>query len=113
MAVQTLTPVQISLVNDVVRPAIERIVGFHAYLDGLVLELDNQQDPIAVGLDELGDGVGGTAPRADAPLLIGDDITSLRNFAANMRTQISGGALNQLITKMVRDVNVVRSQFGA
>jgi hypothetical protein len=102
-----LNEVQIDLVQITVRPALEKLVGIRYYLDALVQELDNQQDPIANTADDLNDATGGLSPRTDAPTLQGSHVTQLRNFAANMRDQIDGTALNTLTSLMVRDVNKV------
>jgi len=104
MATQQLTEVQRTLVNEVVRPAIEYLIGVRYRLDALVTELDNQQSPITASADILGDGAGGTAARTDAPALTGTNVAQLRTFVAGMRDQISGTALNALVALSVRDV---------
>lgn len=107
MAVQQLNQVQRKLVNETVRPSIEDLVWMWDTLDKLVRELDNQQDPITYNTDDLGDNSDGTEPRTDAPTLTGNDVQSLRDFAASMRDQIGSSALDQLIQKMVRDLETV------
>lgn len=102
-----LNPVQRAYVNEVVRPMVERIIYFRDQLDAFLLEADNQQTPIPNVADTLNDGADGTTPRTDAPVLQGTHVTSLRTFAANMRDQISGAALNTLVALAVRDVETI------
>ncbi len=107
MANQSLNIVQKALVNETVRPALERMVKIRYYLDALVLELDNQQNPIAATADVLNDAQTGDAPRGDAPNLTGTNIAQLRAFADNMRTQIDATALNSIVALCVRDVDTI------
>lgn len=102
-----LNEVQRTYVNEVARPMIERLIAFRYALDAFVLDTDNQQTPIANVADVLNDNADGSAPRSDAPQLLGSHITSLRNFAAGMRDQISAGALNTLVQVSVRDVQTI------
>lgn len=102
-----LNPVQRTFVNETMRPMIERIIMIRDELDSYVLEADNQQTPIPNVADVLNDGNDGTTPRTDAPQLQGIHATQLRNFASTMRDQISGVALNTLITLAVRDVRTI------
>jgi hypothetical protein len=104
---QSLNSVQKKLVNGTVRPALEKIVAMRYYLDALVAELDNQQNPIAANAEVLNDDPSADAPRSDAPQLTGQRVAQLRAFAANMRDQIDGVALNTLVSLMVRDVATV------
>jgi hypothetical protein len=103
----SLNPVQRAFVNETVRPMIERLIQFRYELDAFVLDYDNQQAPIPTLADVLNDNADGTAPRTDAPELQGSQLLQLRNFAANMRDQISGAALNALVSLAVRDVLTV------
>lgn len=102
-----LNEVQRAYINETVRPMIERIILFRDELDAFVLEADNQQTPIPNVADTLNDGTGGITPRTDAPTLQGTHVTQLRNFAAGMRDQISGAALNALVALSVRDVRTI------
>ena len=86
---------------------LEKIINFYYYLDGLVTELDNQQDAITNSVDELGDDGTGLNPRSDAPTLTGQHVAQLRAFAANMRDQVSASALDILVSLAVRDVNTI------
>lgn len=104
---QSLSTVQKNLVNETVRPAIETLVAIRYRLAAIVDELDNQQEPIASTPDILNDDPQGDQPRDNAPNLTGQQITQLRNFAANMRDQIDGTALNTLISLAVRDVPTI------
>ena len=108
---QSLNTVQKNLINDTVRPGLEAIVSMRFYLDALVSELDNQQDPIAATADILNDDLAGDQPRPDAPNLTGQQVAQLRTFSAAMRDEIDGVALNTLIALMVRDVNTVTGQL--
>lgn len=103
----TLDTVQKNLINQTVRPALEKLVAIRYYLDQLVTELDNQQNPIPNVADDLNDDPSADAPRSDAPTLQGSNVTQLRNFAANMRDQVDGTALSSLVSLMVRDVATV------
>ena len=108
---QDLNEVQRDFVNETCRPMIEQLVRFHYMLALFVDEADNQQTPIVANAEELNDADDGLAPRSDAPVLTGDNIASLRTFAANMRDQISVAALNQLIALSVRNVtNIVTNR---
>lgn len=110
MATQTLNTVQRNHVNETVRPAIERVVGFLAYLDDVIDEMDNQQDAITASGDDLGDGADGAAPRTDAPVLNGNNVAHLRTFLGNMRGQVSDVQRDVLIALMVRPLaQVVRN----
>lgn len=104
---QSLNPVQKALVNETVRPAIEKIVAMRYYLAALVAELDNQQTPIVNNTEVLNDDRERDAARDDAPTLTGQNLNQLRNFAQNMVNQIDGASLNALIRLMVRDVDTV------
>src|SRR5687768_392321 len=102
-----LSEVQVKFVNEVVRPMIERVILFRSQLDAFVLDkiervilfrsqldafvldFDNQQTPVPTNATVMDDNSSGTAPRTDAPQLTGAQITSLRNFCAGMRDQIS------------------------
>ena len=103
----TLTPVQKTLVNETVRPSIEKLIAIRYYLDAFVQEMDNQQDPISTAADVLNDDPDSDAARSDAPNIQGNNLTQLRNFAANMRDQIDGTALNALTALAVRDVPTI------
>ena len=103
----TLNTVQKNLVNETVRPGFEKLIGIRYYLDGLVQELDNQQDAISTAADVLNDDPNSDAPRSDAPNIQGNNVQQLRNFAANMRDQIDGTALNALTALAVRDVPTI------
>lgn len=102
-----LTPVQVTFVNDVVRPMVEKLILFRSQLDAFVLDFDNQQSPIPTNASVLDDNNTGTAPRTDAPNITGAQANSLRGFCANMRDQISGVALNTLISVAVRDIEAI------
>lgn len=102
-----LNEVQRAYINETVRPMIERIIKMRDDLDAFVIEADNQQTPIPNVADTLGDGPNGTAARADAPVLQGTHVTQLRNFAAGMRDQINGAALNSLVALAVRDYSTI------
>lgn len=100
----TINEVQRQYIQEVVRPMIERLIAFRYALDAFVLDTDNQQTPIPNVADVINDNQSLTGPRSDAPQLNGSHITQLRNFAANMRDQITGPALNTLVSVAVRDV---------
>lgn len=102
-----LNQVQRDYVNDVARPMIERLINIRYQLDAFVLDTDNQQTAIPNIADVLNDGVTGLSPRNDAPTLNGNQITQLRNFAATMRDQINGPALNALIQSAVRPIQLI------
>lgn len=108
MPTQQLSPQQRQHVNETVRPAIEQLVAIHDWLDGLVTELSNQQEPIANTSDLLGDGPDGTAPRTDAPTLTGQNVAQLLTFATGMRDQITNVALSALVKLSVRDYNTIK-----
>lgn len=109
MAAINLTPVQVTFVNEVVRPQIERIILSLDELDAFILDYDNQQTPIAgASADTLNDGPGGTTARTDAPVLTVQNITNLRTFCGNMRSQVTAAQLNALVTLAVRDVRSIR-----
>jgi|GEM_PF-5946634 len=107
-----LNNVQRTYVNEVARPMIERLIKFRYELDAFVLDTDNMQNPIANIADVLNDAEGGTSPRADAPTLQGNQITQLRNFAANMRDQINAATLNTLVSLSVRSVQDILRNNG-
>ena len=104
-----LNQVQRDYVNGVVRPMVESLIKFRYSLDAFVIDADNQQTPIPNTADILNDNIDGLSPRSDAPNLLGSQVTQLRNFAANMRDQITGASLNTLVQLAVRDVqNIIR-----
>jgi hypothetical protein len=102
-----LDPVQVAFVNESVRPTIEKLIQFRYALDAFVLDFDNQQNPLPTDATVLDDNATGTAPRTDAPQIAGSEATQLRNFAANMRDQISSVALDSLVELAVRPVAVI------
>ena len=102
-----LNPVQVAFVNETCRPLIEKLIKARYELDAFVLDFDNQQTPLPTAATDLDDNSNGTAPRTDAPTLQGDQMTQLRNFAANMRDQISSVALDSLVALSVRPVAAI------
>jgi hypothetical protein len=106
MAIE-LNEVQRAFVNEAARPMIEKLIRFRYELDAFVLDADNQQAAISTAADVLNDNLDGSAPRADAPQLQGAHLLQLRNFAAAMRDQINGTALNALVALSVRSVNTI------
>ena len=102
-----LTQPQAKFVNEAVRPMIEKLILFRSQLDAFVLDFDNQQAPLPTNATVLDDNADGSAPRADAPQLTGAQVSQLRTFAANMRDQISGTALNTLVSVAVRPVEAI------
>jgi hypothetical protein len=101
---QDLNPVQVAFVQEAARPTIEKLIRARSVLDAFVLDYDNMQTPIVADSEVLNDAPGGVTPRTDAPNLTGTNLLQLRNFAANMRDQINGVALNSLIELSVRSV---------
>lgn len=102
-----LTPTQVTFVNEVVRPMIEKLIRFRSELDAFVLDYANQQTPLPTTAVNLDDNTSGTAPRTDAPTLQGSNVASLNTFCTNMRDQISGTALNTLVQLSVRPVEQI------
>jgi len=102
-----LSTVQVKFVNEAARPTIEQLIAMRYTLDAFVLDFDNQQDPIPTDATVLDDDSSGTSPRTGAPELTGANVQSLRNFAANMRDQINGPALNALVALAVRPVSTI------
>jgi len=100
---QSLNQVQKKLISETVRPGIEKMIQISRYLDGLAMELSNQQYPIANNDEVLNDG-NGDNPREDAPSLTGADIANLLTYANNMQSQISA-SIPSLVSKSVRSVN--------
>lgn len=104
-----LNPQQVKFTNEVVRPMIEKLIRFRSELDAFVVDYANQQTPLPTTAVNLDDNESGTAPRADAPTILGSQVVSLNTFCTNMRDQISGTALNTLVQLSVRPVeNILR-----
>lgn len=103
-----LNPVQVKLVNETIRPGIEKILAISYYVEALVAELDNQQDALPTDGAVLNDANGGVTPREDAPNLTGINITQLRNVANNMAAQLDGPTRDALIALSVRDVPTIQ-----
>ena len=107
MAVQTLNEVQRAFISETVRPFLEDMVRITSRMDTFMLDYDNQQNAIATTETDLGDGVDGTAPRTDAPVMTGTQLGTLRTIVTTMRAGITAGQYNALISLLVRDLNTV------
>ena len=107
MATQTLDPVQVAFMNETVRPALEALVKFKFRADAFVLDYDNQQVPIDITADDLGDDPTGTAPRVGAPIWTGTRLDQFRTLIGSMADTLDGTTLDVMIELMVQSLNNV------
>lgn len=102
-----LNQVQVTFVNEVVRPHIERLIRLSSELDAFIADYANQQTPLPTDGTVLTDNADGTAARADAPQLTGAMVANLNTFSVNMRANISEAAYNALVAAAVRPVETI------
>lgn len=101
--------VQRDFINNAARPHMEEMIRMIHVLDTYVADYNALQGSVdALGVDAtiLNDG-DDTTPRSDAPQLSGADLQNMRNFSENMSAVVGAIAKDQLISKMVRNLNSV------
>ena len=107
MATQTLDPVQVTFINNTVRPMLDALVRAKFRLDAFVLDYDNQQNAIDTTADDLGDGVDGLVPRVGAPVWTGTRLAQFRTVTGAMADALDGATLNVMVELLVRDLSQV------
>lgn len=103
-----LNQVQQDFINNAARPHMEILVRIKHELDTFVRDYDAIQssvDTIPVTATVLDDA--GENPRADAPILYGNHIETMRNLSANMSSVIDGITEEVLISKMKRTLSSI------